>query len=284
MFAYGFMQRALVGGLIVAIVCSFYSFFVNVRRLAFAGEGIAHAAFGGVAIGILAGINTLLAAGAFCVIVALGIGWFSRKGHIHEDTGIGILFSASMALGVVLVAAAHAYNVDLMSYLFGSILALAWSDVIVLGIVSTLAIAFAILFFKELIFTVFDEETAMASGIHSDFAYYGLLVSIALIIVVSIKLIGIILVSALLVIPGAIGIQFARNYRGVIAISVISSIIAMMLGLFLSYNYDLASGASIVLVLFGLFVIALVLSPRRTYIRSLLGRFKAKDRLPEYEG
>lgn len=283
MLAFGFMQRALAGGILAALACSVYSFFVNVRRLAFAGEGIAHAAFGGVAIGIIAGINVIVAAALFCVMVAAGIGWFSRKGHMHEDTAIGILFSASMALGIVLIAAAHAYNVDLMSYLFGSILALSWSDVIVLAVVSFAAIVFAILFFKELLFTVFDEEAATASGIHSNFAYYGLLITIALVIVVSIKLIGIILVSALLVIPGAVGMQLARNYRGVIAISLMSSILAVVLGLVLSFNYDLASGASTVLVLFGLFVIAVAVSPRRSYIRALITRFKTGDRVAEYE-
>jgi zinc transport system permease protein len=277
------MLRALIGGLLVAIVCSTYSFFVNVRRLAFAGEGIAHAAFGGVAIGILAGIITMLAAGAFCVLVALGIGWFSRKGRIHEDTVIGILFSASMALGVVLIAAAHAYNVDLMSYLFGSILALDWNDVIVLAVVSCLAVAFAGLFFKELLFTVFDEETATASGIPVRFAYYGLLVAIALIIVVSIKLIGIILVSALLVIPGAAGMQIAKNYKGVMAISVGCAICAVVLGLVISLKYDLASGASIVLVLFGLFVVALALSPRRPYMRAMINKWERKNKIAEFE-
>ncbi len=274
MLSHGFMVRALVGGVLVAAACSTFSFFVNVRRLAFAGEGIAHAAFGGVAIGILAGINTMLAAAVFCVLVALGIGWFSRKGRIHEDTVIGILFSASMALGIVLIAAAHRYNVDLMSYLFGSILALDWSDVIVLAVVSALAIAFAFLFFKELLFTVFDEETARASGIPVQFVYYGLLVAIALIIVVSIKLIGIILVSALLVIPGAAGIQLSKNYRGVMAVSVVSALCAVVLGLVLSYEFDLASGASIVLVLFGLFLAALALSPRRAYMRVLAGKLR----------
>ncbi|MBU1669527.1 MAG: metal ABC transporter permease [Actinobacteria bacterium] len=267
MLVHGFMQRALVGGLVVAVVCAVFSFFVNVRRLAFAGEGIAHAAFGGVAIGILAGINTLVAAAVFCVLVAVGIGWLSRKGKIHEDTVIGILFSASMALGVVLVSLAHAYNVDLMSYLFGSILALDWSDVVVLAVVGVLAVAFVALFFKELLFTVFDEETATASGIPVRFAYYGLLIAIALVIVVSIKLIGIILVSALLVVPGAAGMQFARNYRGVMVASLVCAVTAVVVGLVLSYSYDLASGASIVLVLVGLFLLALAFSPRRSYVR-----------------
>jgi len=272
MLAYGFGQRALIGGVLIAVVCSLTSFFVVNRRLAFAGEGIAHAAFGGVAIGILAGINVILAASAFCVLVAVGIGLFSLKGRLHEDTIIGILFSASMAFGVLLVSMAHAYNVDLMSYLFGSILAISWTDIIVLAVVGVLAVAFMVLFFKELLFLAFDEETATASGLPVRFVYYGLLITIALIIVVSIKLVGIILVSALLVIPGATGMQLSRNYRGVIAVSLAVGLAAVSAGLFLSSSFDVASGATIVMVLFGLFVVAVMLSPRRAYMARLLAR------------
>jgi zinc transport system permease protein len=276
MLAYGFGQRALIGGILIAVVCSLISFFVINRRLAFAGEGIAHAAFGGVAIGLLAGINVIWAAICFCVLVAVGIGWFSRKGSMHEDTIIGILLPASVAFGVVVVSAAHAYNADLMSYLFGSILALGWTDVIILAIFSVLAIAFLLLFFKELLFLVFDEETATASGVPVRFVYFGLLVTIALIIVVSIKLVGIILVSALLVIPGAVGMQVFRNYRGVIAVSLLAGVGSVVAGLFLSSTFDVASGAAIVLVLFGLFLASVALSPRRGFVARLLARSQAE--------
>jgi zinc transport system permease protein len=270
MLAYGFAQRALVGGLIIAIVCSLISFFVVVRRLAFVGMGISHAAFGGVGLGLAAGINPLLSAGGFCVVIALGIGWFSRKGRIHEDTVIGILFATAMALGVVLVTMADAYNLDVMSYLFGSILALSWGDVVVIAVFSILAISFIVLFFKELLFVSFDEETATASGLPVRFVYYGLLVTIALTIVISIKLVGIILVSALLVIPGAAAVQLSRNYRGVLMLSVAIGVTAVVLGLFLSFWYDIASGATIVLVLFAFFLTCLGFSPRRSYMRKLV--------------
>src|SRR4030042_4165343 len=164
MFAYGFAQRALIAGTIIAVVCSLISFFVVVRRLAFAGMGMSPAAFGGVALGLAAGIDPLLSAGGFCVLIALGIGWFSRKGKIHEDTVIGILFASAMALGVVLVRLANAYNLDLMRYLFGSILAMKWLDVMIVGIVAILALSFITIFFKEPLFLSFDEETATASG------------------------------------------------------------------------------------------------------------------------
>lgn len=272
MLAYGFAQRALVGGLLIAATCSIMSFFVIVRRLAFAGMGISHAAFGGVAIGIAAGVNPIVTAGGFCVLVATGIGWFSRKGRLHEDTVIGILFTASMAMGVLLIRVANAYNQDLLSYLFGSILAMSWTDVVILAVLSVLAIAFLVLFFKELLFFSFDEETAAASGIPVRFVYYGLLITMALTIVVSIKLVGIILVSALLVIPGATGLQLSRNYRGVLVISLGAGLASVAAGLFLSFNYDVASGATMVLVLFAFFLVGVALSPRRAYMQRLLHR------------
>ncbi len=272
LLSYEFGQRALVGGLIIATTCSFISFFVIVRRMAFVGMGISHAAFGGVAIGIVAGVNPVLTAGGFCVLVAGGIGWLSRKGRLHEDTVIGILFAASMAMGVVLVRMANAYNLDLMSYLFGSILALNWTDVIILAVLSALVISFLILFFKELLFFVFDEETATASGVPVRLVYYGLLISMAITIVVSIKLVGIILVSALLVIPGAIGMQLSRNYRGVLLVSLSSGLIGVAAGLFISSWVDVASGATIVLVMFFMFLLALALSPKRGYMQRWRGR------------
>ena len=272
MLAYGFGQRALVGGLIIAVTCSFISFFVIVRRLAFVGMGISHAAFGGVSIGIVAGFDPILAAGGFCILVAGGIGWLSRKGRLHEDTVIGILFATAMAFGVLLVSLAHSYNLDLMSYLFGSILALSWTDVLIAALLSALVVAFLVLFFKELIFFVFDEETATASGVPVRFVYYGLLVAMAVTIVVSIKLVGIILVSALLVIPGATGLQLTRNYRAVIAISLIAAVTSVVAGLFLSWGFDIASGATIVLVLFAGFMLSVAFSPRRPYMARLIGK------------
>jgi len=267
MLSYGFMQRALAGGLIIAAACSIVSFFVMVRRLAFVGMGISHAAFGGVSIGIAAGINPILAAALFCSLVSLGIGYVSRKGRLHEDTAIGIFFVAAMAMGIVLVRVANAYNIDLMSYLFGSILAMTWWDVLTLGIIALFSVAFLILFFKELLFFAFDEETAQASGMPVRFLNYTLLVTMAVLIVVSIKLLGIILVSGLLVIPAATGMQVFRNYRGVIAMSIATSLVSVALGLYISWKFDLASGAAIVLVMFGIFAISFIFSPRRGYLR-----------------
>jgi ABC-type Mn2+/Zn2+ transport system permease subunit len=137
---------------------------------------------------------------------------------------------------------------------------------------SVLAAAFIVLFFKELLFISFDEETATASGLPVRFAYYGLLVTMALTIVVSIKLVGIILVSALLVIPGAAGAQISRNYRGVLVAAVVIGVTSVVLGLYLSFWYDVASGATIVLVLFTLFMLSMAVPSRRGYMRKLRQR------------
>ncbi|WP_287152767.1 metal ABC transporter permease [Candidatus Solincola tengchongensis] len=269
MLTYGFAQRALAGGVIIAAVCSLLSFLVVVRRMAFVGMGISHAAFGGVAVGLVTGLDPLLAAGGFCVLVALGIGWLGERGRMHEDTMIGILFSAAMALGVVLVRAARAYNLDLMSYLFGSILALGWTDVLTIGATAILSMAFICLFFKELLFMAFDRETAIASGLPVRGVDYAFLVVLALVVVVSIKLVGIILVSALLVIPAATGMQLFRNYRGALVAAEVVGVASVVLGLYLSYLLDVASGASIVLVLFSAFLLSYAFSPRRGYLRRL---------------
>ena len=158
MLAYGFGQRALIGGLLIAATCSLMSFFVIVRRLAFSGMGISHAAFGGVAIGIAAGVNPILTAGGFCVLVACGIGWFSRKGRLHEDAVIGILFTASMALGVLLIRAADAYNQDLLSYLFGSILTVPASDLLLMVALDLIIIITILALYKELLGLSFEDE------------------------------------------------------------------------------------------------------------------------------
>ena len=139
---------------------------------------------------------------------------------------------------------------------------------------AVIALAFLGFFFKELLFVSFDEETAAASGLPVRLVYYGLLVVMALVIVVSLKLVGIVLVSALLVIPGATGLQVSRNYRGVLLVSVLSGLASMALGLYLSYRADIPSGATVVMVMFAFFLLSLALSPRRPWVRRLLERVR----------
>lgn len=263
LLGYGFMQRALVAGVLVGLLCGVLGFFVVLKRLAFIGVGISHSAFGGIAIGVLLGVEPLLAAAAFATLVAWAIGWLSRSGRLHEDTAIGILFSSAMALGVALISLSNAYQVDLFGYLFGNILAVSSGDLWLLAGIAALVLATIGLLFKEMLFLAFDEEVAQASGLPVTLLYFLLLSCLALAVVAAIRVVGIILVEALLVIPAAIGYQLARGYRGMLGLSVGAAVLSALCGLFVSYFLNVAAGATIVLLLTLLFVCALAVRRHR---------------------
>jgi len=262
---YGFMQRALLAGVVTGVLCGVLGFFVVLRRLSFIGVGISHSAFGGIAVGVLAGINPLLAAAVFSTLVAWAVGWLSRAGRLHEDTAIGILFSSAMALGVAVISLSQSYQVDLFGYLFGNILAVSAADLWLLGAIAVVVLTGIGLLFKELLFIAFDEEVARASGLPVTPLSFLLLTCLALVIVAAIRVVGLILVEALLVIPAAIGYQLARGYRAMLAVSVGSGVVAAVVGLFVSYHLNVAAGATIVLVLALLFVFALALARVRRW-------------------
>jgi len=263
LLAFDFMQRALAAGLLVSVLCSAVSLFVLLKRMAFAGIGISHAALGGVSLGLFTGVSPLGAALGVCVAAAVGIGLITRHGRMGEDTAIGILSTTLMALGVVLVGLAGTYQGELFSYLFGNILAVSPGQLTALGVVAVLVLGFLALFFKELLFVAFDEEVAQVTGIPARVLYYGLLVAIAFTVVAAIQVVGVILASALLVIPAAVGQQLATNWRGILLISLGTGVLSVVAGLALSAWWDLASGGTIVLVLGALFFSAFLLSPHR---------------------
>jgi zinc transport system permease protein len=248
LLAYGFMQKALVAGVLVSVICSVVSFFVLVNRLSFIGVGISHAAFGGVALGIMLGVDPTLSAVIFSVVTAWLIGMVSRKGMLDEDTTIGIFYAAAMALGVVIIGLSRGYNVDLFGYLFGNILSVTGADLWIVGILGVLVLGTILFVFKELLYISFDEESAQVNGIPVAFLYYLLLTLMAVTIVISMKVVGIILVSALLVIPAAAAYEVTTNYRVVILVSVLVGLFSSLGGLLLSFRFNTASGATIVLV------------------------------------
>lgn len=273
MFQFAFMQRALLAALLVGLLCSLVSFFVVLKRLAFIGVGVSHSAFGGVAIGVHLGMDPLLSGGLFATAVSWLIGWVSRKGQIHEDTVIGIFFSAAMALGIALISLVDGWMSDLFSFLFGNILAVTPRDLWILTLTAVLVSLFLVLFFRPILTMAFDEEMARADNLPVDFLYYGLLTAIAATLIVSVKVVGIVLGSALVVIPAAIGYELSFNFRGMLALSLVSGVSSSLGGLILSYLYDMPSGATIVLCATALFLASVVLSPRRPFGRRLWGRW-----------
>ncbi len=261
LLSYGFLQRALVAGVLVGVTCAVLAVFVVLRRMAFIGVGISHAALGGVALGLLLGFSPITGALVFCVGVAWIIGWMSGRGRISEDTAIGIFFPTAMALGVALISLSPTYRQDLVGYLFGNILSVRPADVWVLTVMAVVALGLLGLFFKEFLYLGVDEEAARAAGLPVDLLRYTLLTILAVTIVAALKLVGIVLVSAFLVIPAATGQALARSVAGMVWISVLSAVASVVGGLWISWRWNLPSGASIVLLGAALFFLAFVLGP-----------------------
>ncbi len=257
------MQKALFVGILVSLISGFVSTFVVLRKMSFIGAGISHAAFGGIAIGFFTGINPVITAIVYAIAVALGIEFVSRKGKISEDASIGIFFSSSMALGIVLVSLSREYTVDLFGYLFGNILAITSEEVLLSSVVAALVIGSIMLFLKEILMTAYNEEIARVSGIPARAINTLFLVVLSVSIVISIKIVGIILVSALLVLPGATARLFAKNVYVMIAVSCSVAVFSTILGLIFSYQFDIAPGGTIVLTATAIFLAALFLKRRR---------------------
>jgi ABC-type Mn2+/Zn2+ transport system permease subunit len=263
LLGYTFMQRALLASVLIGTVTAVIGVYVVLRGMAFIGAGVAHASFGGVALGFLLGVNPTLAAVAFCLATVWAIAWTSRRAEVREDTAIGIFFAATMALGVLFIGLMGEYNVDLFGYLFGSVLSVTRQDLWLSGGLGIVVLAVVGLFFKELLFITFDPEAAQVSGIPVRGLYMLLLTVMALTIVLSLKVVGIILVSAMLVIPAASAYQLTEDFRTMMVLAVAIGNVSAVGGLLLSYRLDTASGATMVLSATALFFTTTLLSPRR---------------------
>lgn len=257
-----FMQKAFIAGILVSILTGIISVFIVLRKMSFIGSGISHAAFGGIALGFFTGINPLLTALVYTVLIGLGIEITSRRGKIAEDVSIGIFYSVSMALGIALVSLSKSYNVDLFGYLFGNILAITREEMLLTFITFAIITATIMLFLKELFLSTYNEEIATVSGINVRLLNMLFIVLLAVSIVISIRIVGIVMVSALLVIPGATARLFARNLFSMIILSCLTGIASVIAGLFISYEYDIASGASIVLTAAAIFFLSLILKKK----------------------
>lgn len=262
MLSHEFMARAFIAGMLIGALLAGLSVIIALKKLSFMGAGISHSAFGGIAIGALLGVDLTYSALVFSVTIALLIGWLSRRGRIHEDISVGVVFAASMAIGVVCLGVMRGYSIDLFSYLFGSILSVSREDLYLAAGAMAATAALMAYFYKEFQVYCFDEEWARVCGVNVERLQDLLLTLIAAAIVVSIKLLGALLVSALLVIPGAVAYQLAGNYRVQFPIAVVCSLASVILGLTLSYRFDIASGAAIALSASGIFLVSTVFAPK----------------------
>jgi len=248
--AYGFMQRALLAGLFIALACAILGIFLVLRRDAMIGHGLSHVAFGGVALGLFLDLKPLLIALTVAILCSLVILKLRKKAGIYEDTAIGIFSSVGMALGIILATISGKFNVDLFGYLFGNILAIETFEVVIAIALALAVIMVIVLFYQEFLYHIFDTESARTSGIRVGLLDGILAILTSITVVIGMKVVGILLVAALLVIPSAAGLQIATTFRQAMVISSAVSIGSVIAGLFMAYYCDLPASGTIVMLSF----------------------------------
>ncbi|MGD9898789.1 MAG: metal ABC transporter permease [Calditrichaceae bacterium] len=252
-----FMQRALIAGALVGVMASYYGVFVVQRGLSFLGSGLAHAAFGGVALGLLLGTEPLWIAAPFTVFVAIAIVWVREQTALGNDTSVGIFFAVSVALGVVFLSLKQEYTVDAFAYLFGSILSVKKVDLWVTS--GAFGISLLTLpLWRRWAYATFDRELAIADRLPVQRDDYFLSILIAITVVVAVKVVGIILIAAFLVIPAATARLIAPSFRRMTWVSMSIGLLSAVTGLFTSYWLDLPSGATIILIQAVIFFLTMV--------------------------
>ena len=250
---YDFFKNALLAALLASIACGIIGTYIVSRRLVFIGGGITHASFGGIGIAYYLGLNPILGAAVFAVLSAFGINYFTSAGKLGHDSSIAIWWSLGMALGIIFIAITPGYAPNLMSFLFGSILTVTLPDLIYMGIITAIVVVLFIRYFRLILTISFDEEYSITQNLPVHLFNYILMAISALVIVISIRISGVILVLSLLTLPQSTANIFSKSFKSIMWWSIIIGFVGMLTGLYLSYYTDLPSGATIILVLTAFF-------------------------------
>lgn len=256
LFSYQFFQHALLGGTIAALVCAWVGLFLILKKEAMIGDGIAHTAFGGIALGLLLGINPLLSALAVSILAVLGISYMRKKGMAQSDAAIAVMLALGFSAGLIIISLAGGFNVELFSYLFGSILTIDRSDLLIVAVLGISTALFLGMFYKEILSITFDEEASRLMGLPVTTLSLAFNVLVALTIVLSIKVIGMILVVAILVLPGLAALQLKLSFKRTVCAAMGFGVFSMVTGISLSAIYDVAASGIIVFTAAGVFLFA----------------------------
>ncbi len=273
------MQRAFLAAGLAAVVCAVVGTFVVLRGMAFMGDAVAHSSLAGMSVAYFFGGHVFWGALAWAVPASMLITFISRRANLRLDTSIGIIFAGGFALGIILMSQAGNYTADLFGLLFGNVLGVSWNEVALIGAIASGVVLVVLAFYKELLFTSYDATMSAASGIPVRFVQYLLPVLLAVTTVASLKVVGIVLVLALLVTPPATATLLARRLPGIMGYSIVISLVATVAGLYLSYHADLPSGPSIVMVATGLFLLALFFAPGK----GLVWQWRRPSLIPSQE-
>lgn len=255
---YSFIQKAFFAGSFVAIVCSALGLFLVLRKMSLIGDGLSHVSFGAIALGLFLGVYPFYIAVPIVMIASLFILKISEKAKVYGDAAIGIVSAVGIASGVILASVSKGFNVDLFSYLFGNILAISTTEVVLSVVLSFVVLAVIYFFYWDLFSATFDEEYAKTTGIKTNFIHTLLTLLTAMTVVLSVKMVGIMLVSALLILPAVTALQCARGFKTAMMIASFVSLLSVLLGITFSFFLDFPTGATIVMMNVFFFALALI--------------------------
>lgn len=247
-FQYGFMQRALISGIAVAISCSVIGLFLVLRRQSLYGDALSHVAFGGIAIGLFANISPIWMAFIVSISASLGITKLRQSTKIPADSAVAVLLSSGLAIGVVLIGLAGGFSLDLYSFLFGSILLISSQDQAMILIITAIVLVIMYKIYRKLMYIAFDEEQANVSGIDVTKLNYLFIVLASVTVITSLRLVGVLLISSLIVIPNITAVMFGKGFKKTALISIIIAVLSVIAGIVISYVMNLAPGGTIVII------------------------------------
>lgn len=257
-FQYDFMIRAFIAGVVTGVIAPIIGTFLVVRRLSLMAETLAHVSLLGVAIGLFANIQPVITATATAVVASLGIEKIRTGKKIFGESALALFFSGSLAIASILISLSNGFRSSLFSFLFGSVTTVTQTDLILIAVLAFIIIAAVFLMYKELFLVSFDEELAQTGGINARLMNTILVILAAITVSLSIRIVGILLIGALMVIPVVTAIQLAKSFKHVLVLSITASLISVISGLIISYYYDLPSGGTIVTIALGLFLLSLI--------------------------
>ena len=257
--SFGFMQNAIISGIAISLVCSTVGLFLVLRKFSLFGDALAHSAFGGVALGLFLGFYPLWAAYAVSILSALGLTKIRQKYDISGDAIVAILLSSGIAVGIVLISLSGGFSIDIFSFLFGSVLLVSTENVIMILGLSAAILIILITGYKKFMYITFSEEQAQVSGIPVQKLNYLLITIAGITVVTSMQLVGVLLVSALFVIPNVTAMMFKRSFKQTIILSMSFSVFSTVAGIMISYPLDIAPSGMVVLLAITLFIGSLIM-------------------------
>lgn len=257
-FGFGFMQRALIAGIAISSVCSVIGLFLVLRRQSLFGDSLAHMAFGGIAIGLFTNTYPLWTAFVASILAALGITKLRHSTNIPADSAVAIMLSSGLALGILLLSLSGGFSVDLFGFLFGNILLVSFEDTLLILVMTAVVLTSISILYKQFLYITFDEEQAKVSGIKVMRLNYLFIVLASLTVIASMRLVGILLISSLVVIPNITAMMLGRGFRRTALISVMLSVISVISGIALSYILNSAPSGTIVMISISIFLFTLI--------------------------